>query len=429
MLHPLRVGLVLFCFLVSFSRSSPAQTDTSQQVILNRKNSFVQQQKPYVILISADGFRYDYDTKYQAKFLLSMEQQGAHSTSMLPSFPSLTFPNHYTLVTGLYPSHHGLVDNSFYDPARKKAYSSSDSNAIRDGSWYGGTPLWALAEQQQMVSASQYWVGSEAAIKGIKPTYWYRYNEKIAIGDRIQTVLNWLRLPDEQRPHLITFYLPEVDHEGHAYGPDAEETRRAVSFVDSAVQKLTEAVKTTGLPVNFIFVSDHGMTRVDTSHTISIAATIPSDTTRFIIKGGGTMVSIYVKNKAEVKDVYTKLKRNAKGYKVYTKNNTPPHWHYSAKDDSAGRIADILLVPNWPLYFSGQNKVKPGQHGYDPEIVMDMHAAFIAWGPAFKTGCHIKTFENVNIYPLVTEILGLSYTGKIDGNGNVLKGVLKKRSE
>ncbi len=154
--------------------------DTTEQIMPGRKNSTVQQQKPYVILISADGFRHDFAEKYQATNLLQRRKKGATAAYMSPSFPSLTFPNHYTIVTGLYPAHHGLVDNSFWDLSRKQNYSMSDKSMVADPYWYGGTPLWVLAEQQQMVAASFYWVASESPIQNLPPTYHYFYNEKSA---------------------------------------------------------------------------------------------------------------------------------------------------------------------------------------------------------------------------------------------------------
>src|SRR5882757_7649495 len=233
--------LFLSCSLTAF-----CQVDTTQKVIPGRKNSLEQQAKPYVIMISADGFRYDYAEKYKAQTLLTLSKQGVRAASMLPSYPSLTFPNHYTLVTGLYPSHHGLVNNYFYSSQRKQSYSMHNSRTVTDGSWYGGTPLWVLAEQQHMLTASFYWVGSEADIKGIRPSYYYRYSDSIPIDRRIQVVVNWLQLPPERRPHFITFYFPRTDHDGHEYGPNAPQTGEAVRWVDSAIQKLTDAVKATG---------------------------------------------------------------------------------------------------------------------------------------------------------------------------------------
>ena len=200
----------LICLLSSLTVN--AQVDTTQKVDLTRHNSKKQQDKPYLILISTDGFRYDYAKKYKANTLIKLSEEGVRAEYMIPSYPSVTFPNHYSIVTGLYPSHHGIVDNKFYDAKRNDFYIVGNRAKVEDGSWYGGTPLWVLAEQQHMLSASFYWVGSEAAIKGIRPTYYYNYTEKIDIDQRVQVVVNWLSLPADRRPHLITFYMPETDH-------------------------------------------------------------------------------------------------------------------------------------------------------------------------------------------------------------------------
>ena len=270
----------LICFI--YSLTARAQVDTTQKVDLTRRNSKEQQDKPYLILISADGFRYDYAKKYKANTLIKLSEEGVRAEFMVPSYPSVTFPNHYSIATGMYPSHHGIVDNKFYDAKRNDFYIVGNRAKVEDGSWYEGTPLWVLAEQQHMLSASFYWVGSEAAIKGIRPTYYYNYTEKIDIDQRVQVVVNWLSLPADRRPHLITFYMPETDHAGHVFGPDSEVMAKAVSFIDSALYKLTEGVKKTGLKnVNYIFLSDHGMTQVDTEHPLGMPAGI--DTTKFII--------------------------------------------------------------------------------------------------------------------------------------------------
>ena len=419
--NKLSSALLTLMLLAGYSYAQ-AQTDTVQHITKGRKNSAAQQQKPYVILISADGFRYDYAEKYKAENLLRLSGQGVRAAAMIPSFPSVTFPNHYTLVTGLYPSHHGLVGNSFYDPQKNEKYSMSDKDKVRDSSWYSGTPLWVLAEQQQMLAASLFWVGSEAAEKGIRPTYYYNYNEQIPVPRRIQIVKEWLSLPAEQRPHLITFYLSEPDHAGHRYGPEAPETAQAVRMVDSVINQLTVAVKTTGLPVNFIFVSDHGMTAVDREHPLPMPAAI--DPEKFIIPSSGTMIDLHAKNKADIMPVYEQLKKDEKDYKVYLKTNMPEHFHYGVKDDKLNRIGDILVIPEWPKVFSNR-KPGAGYHGFDPLQVKDMQATFFAWGPGFKSGLKIPAFENVNVYPLVTEILKLNITEPIDGKKEVLHTVLK----
>lgn len=408
-------------FVFAFQTATEAQ-DTLQLKVSGRRNSTAQQKKPYVILISADGFRYDYAEKYQATHLLNMARQGVRAESMIPSFPSVTFPNHYTIVTGLYPSHHGLVSNSFYDPAKKTEYSMNDKKKVKEDKWYGGTPLWVLAEQQQLLSASMFWPGSEAPIKNVRPTYYYHYNARMPANDRIQAVKDWLMLPEAERPHFITFYLSQTDHAGHHYGPDAPETAAAVKEVDSVIYQLTEAVRETGLPVNFIFLADHGMTAVDSKHPTRMPKAI--DTSRFVIVSSGTTLMLYAKNKADIQPLYKALKKEEKHFKVYLKSNVPANLHYGARDDRMNRIGDLLLISDWPYVFS-EKKSDIGYHGFPPLRVKEMGAAFIAWGPAFKSNNVIPSFENVHVFPLITEILGLKYTEPVDGKKSVLKGVLK----
>jgi len=420
---------ILTALLCIFTLAVSAQPNTIQQIVKGRNNSKHQQQKPYVILISADGFRYDYARKYQAKHLLALSSAGVSAASMQPSFPSITFPNHYTLVTGLYPAHHGLVSNKFYAPQLHRNYNYKSATVI-EGLWYGGTPLWVLAEQQQMLSASFYWVGSEAPVKGVLPTYYYHYNEQINIHDRIEAVKAWLQLPAAKRPHLITIYFPEVDHAGHKYGPESKETARQVHFIDSAVNELVKAVNQTKLKVNYIFVSDHGMITVSNKNALQLPSVI--DTNKFVVSGDAALVELYAK-KADARTInntYNALlsKAKRKGYNVYLKSNMPAYLHYGEKDDWHHHIGDILLVPRFPYTFQlGKGKVNPGFHGYDPRAVKAMGATFYAWGPAFKKHLKIPSFENVNVYPVITRILGLRYTDRIDGTMKVADEVLMSK--
>lgn len=414
----------LYYLLVSLlvTTAANAQTDTSQQIITDRVNSAVQQDKPYVILISADGFRHDYAKLYPTPTLDSLVGGGVRAQAMIPSFPSKTFPNHYTLVTGMYPAHHGLVDNRFYDARRNAFYTVSDRTKVEDGSWYGGLPLWVLAEQQHMLTASFYWVGSEADIQGVRPTYYYRYNEAISIERRIQTVVDWLRLPAERRPHLITFYFPEIDLAGHRHGPESDETRAAVQYVDRSLAQLTRAVAATGLPVNFIFVSDHGMTPIDTVQTIPYPAI---DTADFVLVPGSIMLQLHAKNKKAVWPTYRQLKRAEDGYRVYRRSRMPARLHYDEENDTFGRLGDLILLADHPRVFhSGSRPPNPGDHGFDPAIVRDMYTVFYAWGPALPSGKVIPTFENVHLYPLVAQLLGLTYSHPIDGKPVLVEQLL-----
>lgn len=412
--------LLLFVFISEVN----AQTESVQQIVTgDRANSVRQQEKPYLILISADGFRHDYVEKFQANRIKELGKRGVKAAYMMPSFPSLTFPNHYTLVTGMYPAHHGLIGNNFYDPLAQRSYSLGDANTVRDSSWYGGTPLWVLAEQQGMLAASLFWVGSEAAVQDVRPSYYYNYTEKISMKERIQVVVDWLSLPEEVRPHLITFYLSEPDHSGHRYGPDAPETAAAVKRVDSTIYALTKAVEATGLPVNFVFTSDHGMTNVVRDNPIPVPKILDSDA--YIVPALGSMLEVHVKDKKRIQSLYDSLRVSSSGdYQVYLKSDIPKHLYFNEKHDRFERIGDIILLAKWPRVFSRRPTI-PGYHGFDPQEVPDMRTIFYAWGPAFKSGLEISSFENIHVYPLVTNILGLKHANKIDGKKRVLKKIMK----
>lgn len=416
-------NFISYCFILFIIPGYLFAQDTAQVIITGRKNAAYQQHKPYVILISADGFRHDLAEKYDAKFLKEMSSRGVKSTSMKPCYPSLTFPNHYSIATGLYPSHHGIVDNSFYDPSRNEFYSIGRKKAVEDPSWYGGVPLWVLAEKQNLLSASFYWVGSESHIGNTDPTYYFKYNTAIPIDRRIEIVKEWLQLPEERRPHFITFYFPEVDHAEHQYGTDSPQTEQAVHFVDESVKKMYEMCSQLNLPINFIFVSDHGMANMDTLHTIAMPQVI--DTSKFIVTSGTATAHLYAKNKKDIKPLYKKLKEVAGDYDVYLVKKVPKRWLYSYKDDRYHRIGDILLVPHLPKGFSfSGRRMGAGAHGFDNSLA-DMQATFYAWGPAFRDHYTIGNFANINIYPMIAHLLGLTIENKIDGKLKVLKKILK----
>lgn len=419
----------LALFLLTISLLIQAQTamaDTTQVVVPNRFNSSDATNKPYVIMISADGFRYDYAKKYNAENLLRFSTNGVQAKAMNPGFPSVTFPNHWSLMTGLYPAHHGLIDNNFYDYKRKEKYLMSQKASAEDGSWYGGLPLWSLAEKQGMISASLQWVGSASDAGGMRPTYYYHYHEKFTPIEKVDKVISWLRLPENRRPHFISLYFPEVDGAGHHFGPEAKETETAVHLIDEAIGSLVQKVKDLGLTnVNFIFVSDHGMIQVDAGNPLEIPQMLMNKD-RFDYYNSQTLLRVFVKNPKEVKSVFRELKSNkSPDYTVYLDKKLPKYLHFSAKDDRYNRIGQILLIPNAPKIFleKGQ-KTSIGKHGYDPKLVPEMKATFAAWGSAFKNNQTVDEFENVDVYPMVAEILHLKINQKIDGKRKTLQSIL-----
>ncbi|AZB09908.1 alkaline phosphatase family protein [Chryseobacterium sp. G0162] len=419
--------LLLFLSLTVFAQQGAI--DTAQVVIPGRQNSIEAQSKPYVIMISTDGFRYDYAKKYNAENLLKLSENGVKAKAMIPSYPSITFPNHWSLITGLYPSHHGLIDNFFYDYKRKEPYAMSNKKNAEDGSWYGGTPLWGLAEKQGMVSASLMWVGSASDAGGLRPTYYYPYHEKFTPSEKVEKVMNWLKLPEDKRPHFISLYFPEVDGSGHHFGPDTKETETAVHLIDKAIGDLVQKVSDLGLKnVNFVFVSDHGMIKVDGGTPLEIPALL-FDKDRFDFYNSQTLLRVYVKNPDEVKSVYKELKaQKTDDYEVYLDKKLPKYLHFATRDDQYSRIGQILLLPKAPkIFLEKGKKTSVGKHGYNPRTVPEMKATFYAWGPEFKNNLEIDEFANINVYPLVAEVLGLKADQPIDGKLKVLGKILKEK--
>jgi alkaline phosphatase D len=385
-------------------------------------NTAEQQAKPYVVLVSLDGFRYDYARKYGAKHLLALGAQGAIAPQgMIPAYPSLTFPNHYTLVTGLYPEHHGIVANNFYDPIRKQHYSSSDPATVGDGSWYGGTPLWVLAEKQGMRSACFYWPGSEAEIDGARPAYYLKFDDHFPDAKRIDQVIAWLRMPAAQRPHLITLYYSNVDHAGHQYGPDSPQTAEAVAHVDQLMGDLWTQLSRLQLPVDLFVVSDHGMEQEQGSW---IDLDKYTDLANFTTVGS----LLYSNSEAAAEKAYQELKIKSDAFTVYRRNRVPAAFAY----DYNPREGDPIIVSNGPYAIrahapaSGAADQPParGVHGYDPRAMKSMRALFIAVGPDILPGSILQPFDNVNVYPLLARILGLN-APNVDGSMNVLAKILK----
>jgi predicted AlkP superfamily pyrophosphatase or phosphodiesterase len=386
----------------------------------NPPNAAAQQSKPYVVLVSLDGFRYDYAQRYGAKRLLALATRGASAPNgMIPAFPSLTFPNHYTIVTGLYPDHHGIVANTFYDPSRKEKYSYADPKTSGDGSWYGGTPLWELAEKQGMRSASFFWPGSEAEIQGRRPSYYLSFDDKFPDEKRVDQVLAWLRLAPAQRPHFITLYYSNVDHAGHAFGPDSPGTADAVRHVDDMIGKLSDGIATLGLAADLIVVSDHGM---ETSQGGWIALDKWADLAKFQTSGS----LLYAESEADTEKVYKSLLGVSDKFNVYRREKMPKNLHF----DSNPREGDPVVVPTGPFAIVAHapgNSTMPtrGVHGYDPGTMPSMKAIFFAAGPDIRAGVDVPPFENIHLYPLIAEILGLQI-GPVDGDLRVLQAVLKK---
>jgi predicted AlkP superfamily pyrophosphatase or phosphodiesterase len=393
----------------------------------NGPNSTRAQQQHYVVLVSLDGFRWDYAKRDNATHLLALGKRGAWAPEgMLPSYPSLTFPNHFTLVTGLYPEHHGLVANSFLDPDRQARYSMSDTKAVTDGTWYSGTPLWSLAESQGMRSACIFWPGSEAKIAGFRPTWYAQFDNKTQATPevqraRIDDAVALFHLPAEQRPHLIVIYYSEPDHEGHQFGPDAPETRAAEKKMDELIGKLKSALDATKLPIDLVVVSDHGMVHVQGS---GIALDQFADLTGFDTAGD----LLYGKTEQDRDRVYNQLKKASSDFVVYRRKNVPPELNYNQNPREGDPVViatgPYAILAHAPPAGHADSGPPPGMHGYDPRKVPEMKASFFAAGPDIVKGKTVAPFENVNLYPWIAHLLGL-IPAKNDGSLNILAGTLR----
>jgi Type I phosphodiesterase / nucleotide pyrophosphatase len=397
-------------------------------------NTAEQQRKPYVILVSLDGFRYDYPRIYHSPNLDALGARGASAPEgMIPAYPSITFPNHYTIVTGLYPEHHGIVANVFYDPARKQVYSYKDQQTVTDGTWYRGTPLWVLAEQQGMRSACFFWPGSEADIQGVRPTYYMRYDAKYPNRKRVAQVLEWLQLPAERRPHFITLYFSDVDSAGHAHGPESPEVASAVGEVDEEIGRLVEGVAKLNLRVDVIVVADHGMAKVE-GDWINLGEYFD---TRLLEKSVESFM--YPRSEEAGAKIFAALDGKSDKFKVYRSSQLPAGLHF----DGDSREGDPVVVATGPYLIRvngppaaaamNSDALHPagppaGMHGYDPALMPEMKAIFFAAGPDIRPGEKLAPFEDVHLYPMIAQILGLDIshlkTGAVDGDGKVLRGLL-----
>lgn len=368
-------------------------------------NLKVEREKPYVVMVSLDAFRWDYDSIHGTPVLDDIARNGVMAERLIPSFPTKTFPNHYSIATGLYPDHHGLVNNSFYAPDLDLVYRIGDRSMVGNGAFYGGEPLWVTAGKQGMTTASFYWVGSEAPIQGLQPDYWKPFDDEVPFGDRVNTVLHWLSLPEGRRPHFVTLYFEEPDAVSHGYGPASPETGAVVRSLDSLLGVLRTGIA--ALPharnINLMVLSDHGMTEVEESRYNYILDTLPQRMIKRIIGGNPVWAVEPVEGK---RDSVLQLLNVQRGMNAYSKEDLPAHLHYGTHQ----RIPEVVLIadPGWTAGLRPEpSRYSRGDHGYDWHC-SDMHSIFYAEGPAFKKGFVTDTLFNVDIYNVVTEILQLT---------------------
>jgi predicted AlkP superfamily pyrophosphatase or phosphodiesterase/Zn-dependent M28 family amino/carboxypeptidase len=375
-----------------------------------------------VVLVSLDGFRWDYLDRSVAPNLQRLAAGGVRAQWMTAAFPTKTFPNHYTIVTGLHPGNHGIVANNMRDSVLG-AFRLSDTLAQRDARWWGGEPIWRTVQRQGKRAAAYYWPGSEAAIGGAHPWRWMPFDDDAPNAPRVDSVLAWLSLPKGQAPSVVTLYYSDVDHAGHSHGPDAPQTDSAIARVDSMIGRLIDGLAARGLreSVNVIVVSDHGMIETPKERLIVLDEYIDLADVDVV---DWTPVGAVVPKPGKEAAVYAALAKAHPQLKVYRKGEVPARFHFNTH----ARITPLVLVaePGWSITSKSRVAGWRGgaSHGWDPEA-RGMGALFVAAGPAFRQGVAVAPFRNVHLYELMSHIVGVTPApndGALDSVRHLLRG-------
>jgi predicted AlkP superfamily pyrophosphatase or phosphodiesterase len=417
---------LLFCALVAFSAGCATQRPATSTLAAPDTD-----RSTPLLLISIDGYRHDYLDRGLSPTLAMLAKNGVQAASMQPAFPSLTFPNHYTIVTGLRPDHHGIVNNTMFDPQLGK-FSLSSRKAVSDGRWWAeGTPIWETADQHGLRTATMFWPGSEADIHGHHPDYWQPFDGKVTADQRVDQVLAWLDLPADRRPMFLTLYFDAVDHAGHLYGPDTPQLNDALRTTDASMQRLVRGLTQRGLfdRINLIVLADHGMASVPEENSVMIDQLIPLDQMQTVSMG--ILAGFNPKSDAAAAlhafaNIEKTLEQPQPHMQCWDKRRVPARLAYGSNP----RVPQLLCLANvgWRITTSDyvakrKSRLSLGEHGYDNADPL-MQAVFVAHGPAFRVGAKVKTFPNVDVYPLMTHLLGIPAAPN-DGDYNAVKDMLK----
>ena len=380
--------------------------------------------RPIVILVSLDGWRWDYFERAQVPRLRALARAGVRSEGLIPPFPSKTFPSHYTIVTGLHPEHHGIVSNNMID-ARIGERFSMNAPTAKDTRWWGGEPLWITAQKQGQIAASMFWPGSDVEIMGARPAHWRLYDHELANRDRVSEVLRWLRLPEADRPTFITLYFSDVDSAGHDHGPQSPEVLEAAAELDRHIGALVDGVNALRLQtaVHYVIVSDHGMSQTSLQRLIPLDDFLDPGTVDLI--DSTPVVGVWPRT-ITADQAYRELKDKHPALSVYKREDVPPELHFSSNP----RIPPVIGIAadGWTVTSSAQvtewqraARRMGGNHGYDPRL-RSMHGLFIASGPQFRIGVTVPAFENVHLYAMMCRVLGLTPAAN-DGRADATKDV------
>ncbi len=377
-----------------------------------------------VILISIDGFRADYLDRGLTPTLAALAADGVRADAMKPAFPTLTFPNHYTLVTGLYPDHHGIVNNRMIDPVSGKAFVYKDAGTIADPAWWGGEPLWVSVEKQGRHAATMFWPGSDVAIDGVRPSRWLHFDGTLTPDQRVDQLLRWTDLRGDARPSFYTLYLEQVDHAGHDDGPDSPHVDAAMREVDAALARLVDGLQARGLfeRANIVIVSDHGMTATAPERQIYLDDLVDTDEAGLVT--GGILAGMNPKP-ANAAAIERTILAPHEHMRCWRKSAVPSRLHYGTNP----RVPALLCLADdgWIITThrdaAGRTHFSHGEHGYDNDDPT-MRALFVAHGPAFKSGLRVPEFDNVDVYPLLAHLLAIAPAPN-DGRYDDVRAMLK----
>ena len=383
---------------------------------------------PIVVLVSIDGWRHDYYDRFHPPNLTRLAGRGVRAEGLIPQFPSKTFPNHYTIVTGLRIANHGIVSNNMLAPDLPGRFTMSNRDVTMDPRWWGGEPLWNTVERQGKVAAAMFWPGSEAPINGHQPTFWKKFDDNLPIDKRVGQILEWLALPEGKRPSFLTLYFSNVDNAGHRFGPDSDQVRQAALLVDASLGELVTGIEALGLSgrTNYVVVSDHGMAALDPARAIVLDDYI--DVSSVDVIDWSPVLGVYPKD-GDTERVYRALKGKHPSLAVYRRNEIPAAYGLAGHP----RVAPVVGIADegWTVTsrdeaakWTGHVREAPaGNHGYDPRL-KSMQGLFVAAGPRVRPAGTVKPFENIHIYDFMCALLGIE-PAKNDGDPKVTRALLR----
>lgn len=384
-----------------------------------------------LILISLDGFRRDYTDKYAAESptLRALQREGASVRSLVPVFPSNTFPNHYTLVTGLYPAKHGIVNNDFFDPESGQFFRYNQPASALDPRWWRGEPVWVTAIRQGRKAATAFWVGSEVPIGGVRPTFWQRFDYSVPFEQRLDDLVRWLTLPAGERPDVVTFYLEETNGAGHRFGPDSAELAAAVKLSDDRIAAMLARLRSANIEPNLLVASDHGMTATSVDRVVILDDHLDRNSVQVDSEGSVLALRPRQGDAAALVQAFASVPH----VRAYRTEDLPAHFRLQG----TSRIAPVWVLPDEGWHIGTRANFErlklrykergylAGDHGYDPALP-SMHGILIAHGPAFRRGVEAPVTESIHVYPLLCAVLGLQ-PAPVDGDDRLARALLRDR--